>query len=71
MASRTKRVLADRSARKGYPKQAINSGNASTEDVRSKVEQQFTLMEQAHDRIRMQELATRLREQSDDGSYLL
>ena len=70
MASRTKRMLEERSART-RPNQAIKSRNASTEDVRSKVEQQFSLMEQAHDRIRTQELAIRLREQPDDRPYLL
>lgn len=70
MASRTQRVLEERFARKS-PNQAIKSRNASAEDVRSKVEQQFSLMEQTHDRIRMQELATRLRERPDDRSYLL
>ena len=71
MARRTKRVLEERSPPNADRKQAIKSRNPSTEDVRSKVEQQFTLMEQTHDRIRMQELASRLREQSDGPPYLL
>lgn len=71
MAPRTKRVLEERFPPNADPKHALKSRNPSTEDVRSKVEQQFTLMEQAHDRIRMQELATRLQEQPDCPPYLL
>lgn len=71
MTKRRKRMRESLGSREVYPEQAIQPRNASTVDVRSKVEQQFTLMEEAHDRIRAHELATRLRGRTDGRGYLL
>ena len=71
MTKRRKRMRESLGSREVYPEQAIQPRYASTVDVRSKVEQQFTLMEEAHDRIRAHELATRLRGRTDGRGYLL
>ena len=44
-----------------FAEQTFEAPNVQSADVRSTVEHQFMLMEQAHDRIRAEELAARLR----------
>jgi hypothetical protein len=60
---RRKEGLKDESGAREYLAPAVKAPDASSVDVRSNVQEQFTLMEQAHDRIRAQELAARLRDQ--------
>ena len=60
--ARRKERLRDEAGAREYLAPAAEAPDASSADVRSNVQQQFTLMEQAHDRIRAQELATRLRD---------
>jgi hypothetical protein len=60
--TRRKERLRDQSGAQEYLAPAIKAPDTSSPDVRSNVQQQFTLMEEAHDRIRAQELAMRLRD---------
>jgi hypothetical protein len=60
--ARRKEGLRDKSGAREYLAPEIKAPDASSADVRSNVQEQFTLMEQAHDRIRAQELAARLRD---------
>jgi hypothetical protein len=58
--ARRKEGLRNESGVREYLVPAAKAPETSSADVRSNVQQQFTLMEQAHDRIRAQELAARL-----------
>lgn len=60
--ARRKEGLRDELGAREYLAQSAKAAETPPADVRSNVEQQFTLMEQAHDRIRVQELAARLRD---------
>ena len=60
--ARRREGLRDESGARKYLAPAVKAPQTSAADVRSTVQQQFTLMEQAHDRIRAQELAARLRD---------
>ena len=60
--ARRKEGLRDEPGAPKYLAPATKAPETSSADVRSNVQQQFTLMEQAHDRIRAQELAARLRD---------
>jgi len=59
--ARRKEGLRESEARE-YLAPAVKAPEVSSADVRSNVQQQFTLMEQAHDHIRARELAARLRD---------
>ena len=59
---RRKEGLMDEPGAREYLAQSAKASETPTADVRSNVQQQFTLMEQTHDRIRAQELAARLRD---------
>ena len=61
MARRTE-GLRDEFGGREYHAVSVKAPDASSADVRSTVQEQFTLMEQAHDRIRVHELAARLRD---------
>ena len=60
--ARRKEGLRNESIAREYLAPAAKAPEPSAADVRSNVQQHFTLMEQAHDRIRVQELAARLRD---------
>lgn len=60
--ARRKERLRDESGARKYVAAAVKAPEALSEDVRSNVQQQFMLMEHAHDRIRAQELTARLRD---------
>ena len=60
--ARRKEGLRDESGARKYLAPAVKAPEVLPADVRSNVQQHFTLMEQAHDRIRAQELAARLRD---------
>ena len=62
LMARRKEGLRDESIAREYLAPAAKAPEPSPADVRSNVQQHFTLMEQAHDRIRVQELAARLRD---------
>jgi len=62
--ARRREGLRDESDAQKYLAPAVKAPEASPVDVRSNVQEQFTLMEQAHDRIRAQELAARLGDRS-------
>jgi hypothetical protein len=63
--ARRKEGLTDESGARKYFAPVVKAPDASSADVRSNVQEQFTLMEQAHDRIRAQELAARLRDRPE------
>jgi hypothetical protein len=60
MKMNDKEVRLSPSGQEGSAKRAIEVQNNPFSDVRSTVESQFRQMEQAHDRIRAEELAARL-----------
>jgi hypothetical protein len=60
--ARRKEGLRDDPGAREYLAPPTKTPETSSADVRSNVQQQFTLMEQTHDRIRVQELAARLRD---------
>lgn len=60
--ARRKEGLRDESGAQKYLVPVVKAPETSSADVRSSVQQHFTLMEQTHDRIRAQELAARLRD---------
>ena len=62
MARRKEGLRDESGARKYLAPAVVKAPDASSADVRSTVQEQFTLMEQAHDRIRVHELAARLRD---------
>lgn len=60
MAMSDKEVRLNSRGREGSPRRVLEAQDDLNTDVRSTVESQFQQMEQAHDRIRIEELAARL-----------